>query len=164
MRTGAFDLLLLLQGRLLVVYWLTGQGKDPDLCHLAQHVLLVAAEREDLASLCRVLHHLGGKGERGSQFGETASSELASQLFRSSVSRRCPVQETDFHDATVANESFISRKPLYWFSKYAEIPSAPPAVNSIYPSIRPSIIETAYPLWVAEGQEPIKPECIAGSD
>lgn len=41
-----------------MVYWLTGQGKDPDLCHFSKHVFLVAAERQNLASLCRVLHHL----------------------------------------------------------------------------------------------------------
>lgn len=66
MCTGAFDLLSVLQSCLLVVYWLTGQGKDPDLGHLAQHVFLVAAEREDLASLRRMLHHLREVGrERG---------------------------------------------------------------------------------------------------
>lgn len=59
-RTGAFDLLSPLQGRLLVVYWLAGQGEDPDLCHFAHHVLLVAAQRQDLAALRRVLHHLPG--------------------------------------------------------------------------------------------------------
>jgi len=42
-----------------MVYWLAGQGKDPDLCHFAEHVFLVAAERQNLTSLCRVLHHLG---------------------------------------------------------------------------------------------------------
>lgn len=56
--TGAFDLLSSLQGRVLVVDGLAGQGEDPDLRHLAQHVFLVAAERQDLASLGRVLHHL----------------------------------------------------------------------------------------------------------
>lgn len=63
MCTGAFDLLSVLQSCLLVVYWLTGQGKDPDLCHLPQHVFLVAAERQDLASLCRMLHHLSEVGK-----------------------------------------------------------------------------------------------------
>lgn len=57
-RTRAFDLLSPLQGRFLMVYWLAGQGEDPDLCHFAHHVLLVAAQRQDLASLRRVLHDL----------------------------------------------------------------------------------------------------------
>lgn len=56
--TRAFDLLPPLQRGLLVVYRLTGQGEDPDLCYLAQHVFLVAAQRQNLATLRGVLHHL----------------------------------------------------------------------------------------------------------
>lgn len=62
-RTRAFDLLPPLQGRLLVVDGLAGQREDPDLCHFAHHVLLVAAQRQDQASLRRVLHDLPGSQE-----------------------------------------------------------------------------------------------------
>lgn len=57
-----------------MVYRLTGQGEDPDLCHLAQHVLLVAAQRQHLAPLCGVLHDLGVGGAMGGN-GEWEAKE-----------------------------------------------------------------------------------------
>lgn len=39
---------------------LTGQREDPDLRHLPQQLFVAAAERQDLAALRWVLHHLSG--------------------------------------------------------------------------------------------------------
>lgn len=62
--TRTFDLLSSLQRRLLVVDGLAGQREDPDLRHLPQQLLVAAAERQDLAALRWVLHHLSGSEER----------------------------------------------------------------------------------------------------
>lgn len=61
--TRTFDLLSSLQRRLLVVDGLAGQREDPDLRHLPQQLLVAAAERQDLAALRWVLHHLSGSEE-----------------------------------------------------------------------------------------------------
>lgn len=73
--TGAFDLLSSLQAGVLVVDRLTGQGEDPDLGHFAKHVFLVAAERQNLTSLRRVLHHLGDAGKTKFNAEEGAMSK-----------------------------------------------------------------------------------------
>lgn len=119
--TGAFDLLSSLQGWVLVVYWLTGQGEDPDLRHLPQHFFLVAAERQDLASLRRVLHHLGAKHERGEKtqweecFTSVRLSDLSSLVF----------------DSSYPKVAQYMKYPPLWRHKIA-IECSPPTVNSKY--------------------------------
>jgi len=64
-RTGALDLVLPVEGGVLMVDGLAGQREHPDLRYLAQRLLLVGAQREHLASLGGVLHHLGVTGVEG---------------------------------------------------------------------------------------------------
>lgn len=89
--TRTFDLLSSLQRRLLVVDGLAGQREDPDLRHLPQQLLVAAAERQDLAALRWVLHHLSGSEE---------TSQLCSSRLRNSATasrlgwRRCSGSDT----------------------------------------------------------------------
>lgn len=55
--TRTFDFLSQ-NGCLLVVYRLTGQGIDPNLCNFTQKLLLITAKSQDLPTFCRMLHHL----------------------------------------------------------------------------------------------------------
>lgn len=55
--TRTFDFLSQ-NGRLLMVYRLTGKGIDPNLSNFTQKLLLITAQSQDLPTFCRMLHHL----------------------------------------------------------------------------------------------------------